>query len=202
MNHLARRPAVFAAALFFAAASSMSHADDERSESQAGAAPVDAAVGVRTGSRVRVTAASPTFTGAVSGTLVKVGSSTLMIMDPKGGAVSELPLDSVQRFEVSRPGSRARRGFLIGAAVGVLTAIAISGDETITCNAPTEPARLCDNSEKALYSAVAVGLYGGIGAWIGSRRKTDTWSDAPLGRVRLSLRPAKGGARVGLTLAF
>ncbi len=191
MKHFASRPTFFAAALFLAAASPMSHADDERSESP-----------MAVGSRVRVTAASPAFTGSVTGTLVKVGPDTLMIVDPKGGLVSELPLDSVQRFEVSRRSSRARRGLLIGAAVGVLGAIAIAGDETFTCNGYNEPARLCDNSEKAVYSAFAVGLYGGIGAWIGSRRKTDTWSDAPIGRVRLSLRPAKGGARAGLTLTF
>ena len=191
MNPIARRPVVFAAALFVAAASPMSHANDERPESQAAV-----------GSRVRVTAASPAFTGSVTGTLVKVGPDTLMIVDPKGGLVSELPLAAVQRFEVSRQSSRARRGFLIGASVGLLAAIAISGDETLICNSNNEPVRLCDNSEKGLYSAFAVGLYGGIGAWIGSRRKTDTWSDAPLGRVRLSLRPVRGGARAGLTLTF
>ncbi len=191
MKHSASRPTFFAAALFFAAVSPMSHADDERPESRMGV-----------GSRVRVTAASPAFTGSIIGTLVKVGPDTLMIVDPKGGLVSELPLDSVQRLEVSRASSRARRGFLIGAAVGVIGAIAIAGDETFTCNGYNEPARLCGSSERFAYSAFAVGLYGGIGAWIGSRRKTDTWSDAPIGRVRLSLRPAKGGARAGLTLTF
>ncbi len=191
MNHVASRPAVFAAALFFTAASPMSHADDERPKAQ-----------IRVGSRVRVTAASPAFTGSVTGTLVKVGPDTLMLVDPKEGVVSELPIDSVQRFEVSRESSRARRGFLIGSAIGVLTAVAISGDETLTCNAYSEPARVCGSSERFVYSAFAVGLYGGIGALIGSRRKTDTWSDAPIGRVRLSLRPLKDGARAGLTLTF
>lgn len=188
MIHLAGRLAVFASALLLAASSP---ADDEPHEPRTGV-----------GSRVRVTAASPAFTGSVIGTLVKLGPDTLMIVDPGSGLVSELPLDSVQRFEVSRRGSRARRGLLIGAAFGVLAAVAISSDETITCGGYDEPARLCDNSEKAAYSAFAVGLYGGIGAWIGSRRKTDTWSDAPIGRVRLSLRPAKGGARAGLILTF
>jgi hypothetical protein len=191
MNPIARRPAVFAAALFVAAASPMSHANDERPESQAAV-----------GSRVRVTAASPAFTGSVTGTLVKVGPDTLMIVDPRGGVVTELPFDSVQRLEVSRRGSRARRGLLIGAALGALAAIAVYGDETFTCNTSNEPARVCGSSERFAYSAFAVGFYGGIGAWIGNRRKTDTWSDAPIGSVRLSLRPAKGGARAGLTLTF
>ena len=202
MNHNASRPAFLAAALLFAAASPMSHADDKQPGSQAAPAAADRDLATHTGSRVRVTAASPAFTGSVTGTLAKVGPDTLMIVDPKGGLVSELPLAAVQRFEVSRQGSRARRGFLIGASVGVLAAIAISGDETLICNSYNEPVRLCDNSEKGLYSAFVVGLYGGIGAWIGSRRKTDTWSDAPLGRVRLSLRPVKGGARAGFTLTF
>lgn len=202
MNHIACRPASFVAALFIAAASPMSHADETQPESQAAPAVAGTDVAAHTGSRVRVTAASPAFTGSVTGTLVKVGPDTLMIVDPKGGVVSELPFDSVQRFEVSRPSSRARRGFLIGAAFGVLTAVLIASDDTFSCGGYDEPARLCDDSEKAAYSAFAVGLYGGIGAWIGSRRKTDTWSDAPLGRVRLSLRPVKGGARGGLTLTF
>lgn len=200
MNHIACRPAVFVAALFLAAASPMSHANDQQPEARTAAA--DPNVAVHPGSRVRVTAASPGFTGSVTGTLVKVGPDTLMIIDPKGGAVSELPLDSVQRIEVSRGSSLARRGFLIGAAIGVLTAVAISGDETLACNGYSEPARVCGSSERFAYSAFAVGFYGGMGALIGSRRKTDTWSDAPIGRVRLSLRPAKGGARAGLTLTF
>jgi len=202
MNHIACRPAFFVAALFFAAASPMSHADETQPESQAAPAVAATDVAAHTGSRVRVTAASPAFTGSVTGTLVKVGPDTLMIVDPKGGLVSELPLAAVQRFEVSRQSSRARRGFLIGAALGALAAVAVYGDETFTCNTSNEPARVCGSSERFAYSAFAVGFYGGMGAWIGSRRKNDTWSDAPLGHVRLSLRPVKSGARAGLTLTF
>lgn len=190
------------AAFVLVAVPPRSVADDEQSGSKTETVAKDTDSTLRPGSRVRVTAASPAFTGSLVGTLISRSAQELIILDPKTGAVSELPADSVRRVEVSRRGSHARRGLLIGLAVGALTALAISADDSLTCNGYGEPSRPCRDSEKALYAAFAFGLYGGTGAWIGSRVKTDSWSDAPLGRARLSLRPGRSGARADLTLSF
>jgi hypothetical protein len=46
------------------------------------------------------------------------------------------------------------------------------------------------------------GVSAGIGAWVGSRKQHEVWSDTPLERVKVSVRPERRGARVALAFSF
>jgi hypothetical protein len=81
-------------------------------------------------------------------------------------------------------------------------AVAISTDNSPSCGGYNEPLRPCTGGEKIGLSAFAAATSGGVGAWLGHRRKNDDWSDAPLEQLRVSVRPERRGASVGLTVSF
>ncbi len=131
------------------------------------------------GQRVRVTAASPAFTGMAVGNLVKIGPDNLILVDAERGLVAELPRTSITRVEVGHQRRQTKKWLLIGLGVGGLGALAVwgvSGDEGF-CGTLEEPAP-CSGGQKVALSAVALGFYGGLGAFIGHRKKTDHWTDA------------------------
>jgi hypothetical protein len=159
------------------------------------------------GQRLRVTAASPGhFTGVTVGHLVKVGPDSLTMVDPERGAVTELPLGSITRLEVSHGQRRhTRKGLLIGTAVGAALAplvwVGLSEDPQ-GCGGPAQPYRACSTGEKAALTVFTVGCSAGVGAWIGHKRKSEDWSDSPVERLRVTVRPDRRGARVALTFSF
>lgn len=137
------------------------------------------------GQRVRVSAASRVFTGMMVGTLVKIGPDSLVLVDPERNVVSELPRESITRVEVGRQRRQTRKWALIGLGVGVVGALLVTSDTSQSCTDYASPGdlwgtpRTCTKGEKVALAAVSVGVYSGLGAIIGHRKKTDDWSDAP-----------------------
>ena len=155
------------------------------------------------GQRLRVTAVAPgRFTGVTVGSLVKVGPDSVTLLDPERSAVTELPLNSITRIEVSQGKRRHTwQGALIGAGVGGLGALAIAGDSSGLCGTYDMP-HPCSNSEKVALGALVVGFWAGIGAWLGHRKQSEDWSDSTVARLRVTLLPKRGGGRVALTVTF
>ena len=155
------------------------------------------------GQRLRVTAVAPgRFTGVTVGSLVKVGPDSVTLLDPERSAVTELPLTSITRIEVSQGKRRHTwQGALIGAGVGGLGALAIAGGSSEVCGTYDMP-RSCSSSEKVALGALVVGFWAGIGAWLGHRKQSEDWSDSTVARLRVTLLPKRGGGRVALTVTF
>ena len=155
------------------------------------------------GQRLRVTAVAPgRFTGVTVGSLVKVGPDSVTLLDPERSAVTELPLTSITRIEVSQGKRRHTwQGALIGAGVGGLGALAIAGDSSGLCGTYDMP-HPCSNSEKVALGALVVGAWAGIGAWLGHRKQSEDWSDSTVARLRVTVRPERGGGRVAFTMTF
>ena len=154
------------------------------------------------GQRVRVTAAVSGLHGVVVGTLLKVGPQTLTVADSERGAVTELPLASILRLEVSQGRRRhTRQGLLMGMAAGLALAPLVWADKQVPCGDAWNP-RECTQGERAAIAAMTVGLFAGGGAWWGHRKESEAWSDSPVQRLKITVRPEHGGARAALTLAF
>jgi hypothetical protein len=155
------------------------------------------------GQRLRVTAAAPgRFTGVTVGTLVKLESDTVTLVDGASGAVTELPTSSILRVEVSQGRRRhTRRGLLIGAGIGLLAgALAWSGYSETGCGRRGETYRDCPQDTAGAIAVFATSA--AVGAWLGHRKQTEQWADAPLQRLSLSVRPARRGAAVALAMSF
>jgi len=164
-------------------------------------------VGVKPGQRVRVTTAMPgRFTGAAIGNLTNVTADNVTLFDPERGSIMELPRSSIQRLEVSQGRRRGtKKGLLVGSVIGAgmaaLTWAAFNA-EPVACGGYVEALRECTSGEKAAYAGVIFGVSAGIGAWVGSRKQSELWSDTPFERVKVSVRPARDGARVALAFSF
>lgn len=154
------------------------------------------------GARVRVTAAVPgRFTGVTVGRLVKFGAEDLTLIDSEAGTVLELPISSVTRLEVSHGRRRhGRLGLLIGAAVGIPLGLAAISDSAGGCGftyyAP------CTTADKVWSAGLSGALFGGLGVLIGHKVVTERWSDAPVDRLRVTVRPERGGGRVAIAFSF
>lgn len=202
-----------AAVFAFTVATSPAQAADEAPAQASAGAGVLSSSSLAPGQRVRVTAASTAFTGVAVGNLVKIGSDRLTLFDPKLGAVTELPLSSLTRIEVSRERRSTRKGLLIGLGIGAFTAVVVAADSSESCGGYNEPRRPCTNNEKVAVGAAALGIYGGGGAWLGHRKKSDVWSEAPIPegkqaasdlgwQVSPTLSPQSHGAGLRVRLSF
>jgi hypothetical protein len=169
----------------------------------AGPATAGEARGAEPGERVRVTAAAPgLFQGIMTGTLLKIGPDTLTLVDPKGGAITEMPLASINRLEVSHGRRRrTRAGLLIGAAAGLALAPFMYSDNSMPCGDTWNP-RPCTQGERTGIAVFMVAVLAGEGAWLGHKKVTEEWRDTAVPRVKVSVRPEHGGAGVALTLGF
>ena len=167
------------------------------------------------GQRVRVTAASPAFTGMAVGNLVKIGPDNLTLVDAEGGVVLELPRTSITRVEVSHQTRATKKGLLLGMGVGaaaVALAIAVGpgSGEPLACGGSLgKSSHPCTSGEKVGMILAGLAVWGGIGAWIGSGKKTDHWKDARMedwmasGRAltwQVSPTLSRGGHGAGLRL--
>jgi len=159
--------------------------------------------GAEPGQRVRVTAAAPgVFQGIMTGTLLKIGPDTLTLVDPDGGAITELPLSTIHRLEVSQ-GRRRKTwaGLLIGAAMGLGLAPFAYYDKSTPCGDVWNP-RECTQGERTGLAVFMVAGLAGAGALWGHKKVTEDWRDTAVPRLNVSMRPERGGGRVALTLAF
>lgn len=173
------------------------------------AAPARAEQGspLQPGQRVRVAAVVPgRFTGAMVGSVVRIGPDSLTLVDPKGGGVTDLPLDSITRVEVSPRGAAT-----LGrdcSLVRQLASLRAPSPRRVTRKwdvaLPGDPTSLAVTvaGEKAGFIALGALTWGGIGAWLGHRKQSDDWSDVPVERLRLTVRPERGGGRVAFTFSF
>jgi hypothetical protein len=123
------------------------------------------------------------------GMVAALETDTLVVQVGERADALQVPLADVTQLEVHRgQQSRADRGVLIGAgtgaAVGVITALALcAGDKC----------RL-DASDLSGFVAVFFGVGGaGLGAWIGSAIgsdiQTDRWEEVPLDEIRIGPSP-------------
>jgi len=154
------------------------------------------------GQHLRVTAASSAFTGVTVGNLVKVAADRLTLVDPERGSVTELPLGSVTRIEVGIERRKTKKWFLIGLGLGAIGAIAIAADDSESCGGWDEPYHECSSNEKVALAASSLAVWGGLGALFGHTRKAIEWSNVPLERVKVSVRPERGGGRIGFAFSF
>jgi hypothetical protein len=119
------------------------------------------------------------------------------------GRRSSYNLDTVSRLEVSR-GSRSHK--LLGAGIGFVVGVGStyhvfhSGGSTGMCNQ--------SENQDAIDSGHCLGIYGlgglagaGLGAFIGSRIRTERWQSVPHARVRISL-VTQGRFALKLAVAF
>lgn len=156
---------------------------------------------IEPGARVRVTASAPGhFQGVAVGTLTDINSTSVTIVDSERGSITQLPLESIKRLEVSQGRHRhTRMGLLIGGAFGLaLVPLVLSAD----CRGTDWEPRTCNKDETAALAVANFAVFGGIGALIGHSRQTEAWTETPVQRLRMTVRPLRGGGRVALTLTF
>ncbi len=185
MKNRTSRPLAFLTALVAAISVSPAHAQENRpGPTGVGATAISSPL-LTPGQRLRVTAASPAFTGVTVGTLVKVGADTLTLVDPKSAAVTEVPLGSISRVEVSHQRRGTARGVLMGLGIGAGFALMVAADpegcgDTYSSGSTTATVtRPCTTNEKVGIGAFFIAGMGLTGAWVGHRKTTDVWSDAP-----------------------
>ncbi len=114
------------------------------------------------------------------------------------------PLASLTKLEVSRgqkskTGTGALIGLSAGAAVGVITGLALCSSESGEC--------FSNGTDLTATVAVVLGVGGAlggvlIGALIGSSIKVDRWETVPLDRISVSLTPRGGGLEVSAKFVF
>ena len=150
------------------------------------------------------------------GNLVKIGPDNLTLVDAEGGVVLELPRTSITRVEVSHQTRATKKGLLLGMGVGaaaVALAIAVGpgSGEPLACGGSLgKSSHPCTSGEKVGMILAGLAVWGGIGAWIGSGKKTDHWKDARMedwmasGRAltwQVSPTLSRGGHGAGLRTA-
>jgi hypothetical protein len=198
MNHRTSRAfgrSVLSAALAVSLSASPVRAEESKADLAQGST-------LEPGQRLRVTAASPTLTGVTVGNLVRLAADRLTLVDAEHGAVTELPLSSVTRIEVGRERRQTQKWLLIGIGIGAAGGVAIATDNSPSCGGYGEPFRACTSSEKIGLAVGIAAVWGGLGAWFGHSRKITEWSNVPVDRFKVSLRPERGGGRIGLAFSF
>ncbi|HMI31332.1 MAG TPA: hypothetical protein VK527_06300 [Candidatus Limnocylindrales bacterium] len=137
----------------------------------------------------------------IIGTLVNIQDETLIVNEGKDGPRREVPLASVNRFEVSRGRhSSSGKGALIGMFAGAAGGVAAG---YVVCNHGN-----CDSSTGDLTGiwASALGLGGalfgaGIGAIIGGVIHTERWEKVSVHDLRVGIGPV-GRECLGLRVAI
>lgn len=129
------------------------------------------------GSRVRVTAPS-LVAKPVVGWIDAVGPTTMTLVI-RGDSVIVIPLDAVDRLELSvkrwNRGTRVKRAAGTGALAGFIPGLLIGLATTRDCSGEF----LCLRELTILFSGMLGSLAGaGIGAIIGSQQPTDHWQTA------------------------
>jgi hypothetical protein len=161
--------------------------------------PLAAQVEARPGERVRVFASS----GTSEGILVALDTAAIRIA-PRSGEERAIPLGTVARLEVRRGrrpaiGTGAGIGLGVGAVLGGALALATADTH---CE-PGVDAGCLDAGTQVLAGAGVGALAGAaVGAVIGAGVGRDVWTQAGLGRPRLSLVPRRNGIRIGVSMSF
>ena len=143
------------------------------------------------GTRVRVSApgaSRPQLTGNIAA----VDEKTLTVIND--GQPVRVPRELITRLDVGWGRKRhVWQGLLIGAAAGGLIGAVLPLCDSYSGSCSTR-------GEQVTGGVVGFGI---LGAIVGNKVKSDTWVEAPLGQVRVSLRPGPSGRGVvALSLAF
>ena len=145
---------------------------------------------------VRVTAPS-TSDRRLSGDLVWIDATTLVLRGAGQAASERIPHSSITLIERLRPG-RKKRGLAIGLLTGVAVGAAIGYAGGDDCN----PGSLCiDRGTTAAGGAIALGLVGlAVGALAAPGEQ---WEATTTERLRVDVGPTRaGGVGARLTLRF
>ena len=155
------------------------------------------------GTRVRLTSMGAAgVSGTVQGTLVRLTPGMLGVVDEERGSTVTVPDATVIRIQTSRgPKRHARNGFIIGAVFGAAAGIAATSGPDFCSNGYNESVP-CTSGQRAGLAAFAGGFYGGVGALIGHFIRTEHWSEANVDRIKVAIRPERGGGRVAVAVSF
>ena len=153
------------------------------------------------GTRIRVSAqgfAAPRLVG----TVVALHADTLLFAPQRGRGLIVVPLESIQRLEVSRSRSSvgstilkyAGIGLFLGAASGALAGpfVMSSGCTALKKDLDNQSKCLADlvNGETRLKAALLFGIAGtAVGALVGAIVGRERWERVVPGRVRVSFAP-------------
>jgi hypothetical protein len=155
---------------------------------------VGQAEALQPGQRVRVTLTGPD-PHRLQSTYQQLLGDTL-VLSSASYELSDVTKLEVWRGQRSMAGRGALVGFVGGAALGAIIGYSMGDSEglcTIACTA----------GQKAAWGA---GIGGGAGVLggllIGALSKTDKWEEVPLGRLRVSIAPTRGGFGIGTRIAF
>ncbi len=138
------------------------------------------------GSRVRVTAPSLAAKPVV-GWIDAVGPTTMTLVI-RGDSIAVVPLDAIDRLELSvqrwNRGTRIKKAAGIGALAGFIPGLLVGIGTTRDCSGEF----LCMRELTILASGLLGSLVGaGIGAIVGSQQPTDHWRPADLAGETFSL---------------
>jgi len=162
---------------------------------------------VAPGLRVRLTA--PSVSGKrLIGTVVGLDEATLTLQRQGGKETLQLPRGAITTVETSWHRSRKGKGALIGALVGLGTAVALGfaiGDDCGPIQGDELFARLVDNLcvGKGEAAAVVGILTVPAGALLGlAVAPGEKWHPSSLDRLSVRITPARGGAGLTVSLRF
>ncbi len=158
------------------------------------------------GARIRVSAQGLAATRVV-GTVVALRADTLVLAPQNGRGLLALPLESVQRLEVSRGRSsvgstvmkHAGIGLLVGAASGALAGPYVLSSACITPEKDLDAHWQCfddlADGEARLKATVLFGIAGtAIGAVVGAIVGRERWEKVAQDQVRVSFAPQRDGS--------
>jgi uncharacterized membrane protein YeaQ/YmgE (transglycosylase-associated protein family) len=153
-------------------------------------------VPVTPGSRVRVRAAG-LVAPLIANFLEQRGDTLVFIEEGTGRGVWSFSFSQIERLETTageagRNSNQMARSATIGAGAGFIAGVLFAASVR-----PSEDGKTYDRPVTGLVGAL---VGGGIGAFIGSRQKSEQWIRVPL-PSQLSVFPdGRGGLRVGITL--
>ena len=152
------------------------------------------------GMRVRITGGiSSNFLGSTTGVLVSRGPDAITVVTKEG--MVTLPTESVTRIELSHGRrSHGRLGLLVGLGAGALIGLALTYDPDVACGVDYYVP--CTTSRRVANTVSGAVGFGVVGTVLGRRLYSETWSDAPLGRLRVAVVPERHGGRVAFALSF
>ncbi|MEJ2320196.1 MAG: hypothetical protein P8Y10_08530 [Gemmatimonadales bacterium] len=129
---------------------------------------------VHPGDRVRLQAPRIS-SGRLVGEVTELEGDTLVLLSEGGGSTIAIPTSDLERIAVSQgKKSNAILGLLVGAGVGVASAVGLS---IWVCNADDDGC----TSGQVVGGALAVTFIGaGLGAGIGALIKTERWREASI----------------------
>jgi hypothetical protein len=152
------------------------------------------------GMRVRLRATS-LGTGTVHATIAQVDDGTLLLNTETAGLMRVERRDLTKLEFVSGRHRNAKKGAIIGAAVGaVLMTLTLATPKDTLCP-PDDP--LVDSclAERNLFVA-GIPVVALEGALVGAMIKSDTWSSMPVDRIKVSLAAPPRGRGLGVKVSL